>query len=125
MARKQQQRDPYETDRTVPFTNKEMELMCGVTPMTLWIWRKGAPSKTGKLKTVKGRGPREVRYPVPQTMAWLRANEVSVQVHPDDLGHPSPSQFSAAVSPAAPRKPGPKPKASAAAASPRRERPAA
>lgn len=124
MARKQQ-RDPYETDRTVPFTNKEMEIMCGVTPMTLWLWRKGAPSKTGKLRTVKGRGPREVRFPVALTMAWLRSNEVPVQVHPDDLGHPSPSQFAAAVSPAAPKKSGPKPRASAAVAASMREHPTA
>lgn len=106
-------RDPYATDRTVPFTNRELGVMCNVTPMTLWIWRNGAPMKRGKLPTVKGTG-RSVRYPVKGTMAFLRVNEVPILVHPDDLANdPTPSQLHA-LTPAAPRKPGPKPKATAA-----------
>lgn len=103
-------REPYATTRTVPFTNREMEVMFDVTAMSLYLWKKGTPTKAPLPHIKKGR---EVRYPVAKVMSWARRHEVTLVVHPDDL--PMPGQQPAQATTSA-KKPGPKPKAAAVAA---------
>lgn len=76
-------RDPYEAARSEPFTNTEMQAMSGVSLMTLHLWRQGTPTKA-KLSATKDRAGR-VRYPVRQTLAWMKRHGIVPREHPDDL----------------------------------------
>lgn len=113
------QRDMYAAERTIPFSVKELEVMCEVTQMTVYLWRKGTPTRE-PLKTQKVSGT-AVRLPVKSTLAWLKRHEIPVFVHPDDLTKPRP----AAAPSGQARKPGPKPRAAAVACLLNSERPMA
>jgi hypothetical protein len=77
------QRDPYATERAVPFTNKEMQAMTGVSLMSLHLWRQGTPTKSPMPARKNDNGT--VVYPVRSTMRWLKRHDIPLEVHPDDI----------------------------------------
>lgn len=76
-------RDPYTSNRTEPFTTKEVQAMAGVSPMSLYLWKKGTQSRQ-PLPTRKADNGR-CSHAVKATLGWMKRYEIPVLVHPDDV----------------------------------------
>lgn len=81
---KRTQRNAYDAERSEPFTNREMQALAGVSLMTLHLWRQGTATKSVLRASKQANGT--VRYPVRQTLNWMKRHDITPAVHPDDLG---------------------------------------
>lgn len=66
-------------------TTKDMQDAFGVTPMTIFNWRKGTPTREPLPCEVKGRS---VLYPVARVKAWAKRHGITPL---RDLGEIAPS----------------------------------